>query len=245
MVSLGTIGSGASTGPRSFSGNKPPLLHSHSVGSLSSSTRSYPLPAAGFVPISPQQSLSNALLSPPHRHWPSPMTPLSKPSHLVTPLIPHPSSAPASLHKPAASSSLVVVSSNSSDNASASEIVANAQLVNPSSITTATVDSHTVNPRAISDRSRSDSGIDIAGSTGPSPMRSVIVSPSETKASGRSSWFLPPAPAPPPFPPVERMGGGKEVSFSLLSGCLLLIMTILSCYCLCLSIFCLCIFSWR
>ena len=179
LVSLANPPVGSrSTTPAPHSMSAPPSIMIGQLNPLVSPPRGFP----GFVPISPQQGKTNALVSPPLRPWsnggPSVM---SKPDKLLSGAWPHIS--------PSRQISNTALHNNSNNALSiTSTTFTNAQLAIPS------VGDPIVgltNLSATSDRFRSDSGIDVTcSSTVNSPaMRSVIVSPNHKNSQTKQeSW---------------------------------------------------------
>lgn len=192
LMSLGNPGMGpAPLGSRSGTPAHTLAGTSVMVGSLgaivSPTGRGFP----GFVPISPQQAMNNPLLSPPLRPWSLPnqgpqLIQQAKPdSMMMSPA----GVLPASLHhhvsKPVSLHNLNNPASTFT-NAQINFPSAALQLTNPGLMSLA--DRTSV---IGTDRSRSDSGIDINCSSGSSPaLRSVIVSPRTPALQTKSEAWL-------------------------------------------------------
>lgn len=175
LVSLGnagSIGSRATTPAHSISAPPAIMIGSmtNPLSAMVSPTRGFP----GFVPISPQQAKTNALLSPALRPW-SNGSNMSRSEGLLSPCAPLSHGPPTSITVGAH-----MLPNTKGDHLSvSSSTFSNAQLAIPSMEEAASLCLSTA--RTTTNGSRADSGIDItcSGSTVNSPaMRSVIVSPS-------------------------------------------------------------------
>jgi len=134
------------------------------INAMVSPTRGFP----GFVPISPQQTKGNSLLSPTLLPWAT----LSHSDGLLSP--------PAPLSQPNRTiANQIAVHSTHETNSISTATFTNAQLAIPSRRESALVGlSNNTNKALPLDNTRSDSGIDITCSSVDSPsMRSVIISP--------------------------------------------------------------------